>query len=69
MSAWIRAAQVIVMLAGTTATSANDGSCSQENLRNCLNFPAVFNFSSVPAISEQIVAEERPNQTQHIALD
>jgi hypothetical protein len=64
MSAWIPTTLAIVMLAITTAASANAGGCSRENSRNCLNFPAVLNFSSVPAISEQIVTEERPSQTQ-----
>jgi hypothetical protein len=65
MSAWIPTALAIVMLAVTTATSANAGSCSRENLRSCFNFPAVLNFSSAPAISEQLFTEEHPNQTQH----
>jgi hypothetical protein len=65
MSAWIPTFYAIVMVAVTTATSANAGGCSRETSRNCLNFPAVLDFSSVPAISEQIVTEARPDQTQH----
>jgi hypothetical protein len=64
MSAWIPATLVIAIAAVMTATTADAGSCSQGNSRNCLNFPATLNFSSVPTISEQIVTEEHPVQTQ-----
>ena len=62
MSAWIPStlAVAIAML----ATNAVAGSCTPGNSRNCLNFPASLNFSSVPAISEQIVTQEHPVQVQ-----
>ena len=64
MSAWIPTALAIAITAVTSATAAGGGPCSRENSRNCLNFPAVLNFSSVPAISEQIVTEEHTNPKQ-----
>jgi len=65
MSAWIPTALAIAITAVTSATAAGGGPCSRENSRNCLNFPAVLNFSSVPTISEQIVTEEHTNPRQH----
>jgi hypothetical protein len=64
MSAWIPTALAIAITAVTSATAAGGGPCSRENSRNCLNFPAVLNFSSVPAISEQIVTEEHTDPRQ-----
>ena len=64
MSAWIPTALAIAITAVTSATAAGGGPCSRENSRNCLNFPAVLNFSSVPTISEQIVTEEHTNPRQ-----
>jgi hypothetical protein len=64
MSAWIPTALAIAITAVTSATAAAAGPCSRENSRNCLNFPAVLNFSSVPTISEQIVTEEHANPRQ-----
>jgi hypothetical protein len=64
MSAWIPTALAIAITAVTSATAASGGPCSRENSRNCLNFPAVLNFSSVPTISEQIVTEEHTNPRQ-----
>ena len=64
MSAWIPTALAIAITAVTSATAAGGGPCSRENSRNCLNFPAVLNFSSVPTISEQIVTEEHPDAKQ-----
>ena len=64
MSAWIPTALAIAITAVTSATAAAGGPCSRENSRNCLNFPAVLNFSSVPSISEQIVTEEHTDPRQ-----
>jgi hypothetical protein len=64
MSVWIPTTLAIAIATVMTATTADAGSCSQGNSRNCLNFPATLNFSSVPTISEQIVTEEHPTQTQ-----
>ena len=64
MSAWIPTALAIAITAVTSAAAAGGGPCSRENSRNCLNFPAVLNFSSVPSISEQIVTEEHTNPKQ-----
>ena len=64
MSAWIPTALAIAITAVTSATAAGGGPCSRENSRNCLNFPAVLNFSSVPTISEQIVTEEHTGSRQ-----
>jgi len=64
MSAWIPTALAIAITAVTSATAAGGGPCSRENSRNCLNFPAVLNFSSVPTISEQIVTEEHTDPKQ-----
>jgi hypothetical protein len=64
MSAWIPTALAIAITSVTSATAAGGGPCSRENSRNCLNFPAVLNFSSVPTISEQIVTEEHTDPKQ-----
>ncbi len=64
MSAWIPTALAIAITAVTSTTAAGGGPCSRENSRNCLNFPAVLNFSSVPTISEQIVTEEHTGSRQ-----
>ncbi len=64
MSAWIPTALAIAITAVTSATAAAGGPCSRENSRNCLNFPAVLNFTSVPTISEQIVTEEHTGSRQ-----
>ncbi len=64
MSAWIPTALAIAITAVTSATAAGGGPCSRENSRNCLNFPAVLNFTSVPTISEQIVTEEHTDPKQ-----
>jgi hypothetical protein len=64
MSAWIPTALAIAITAVTSATAAGGGPCSRENSRNCLNFPGMLNFSSVPAISEQIVTKEHTNPRQ-----
>jgi hypothetical protein len=64
MSAWIPTALAIAITAVTSATAAGGGPCSRENSRNCLNFPAVLNFSLVPTISEQIVTEEHTDPKQ-----
>jgi hypothetical protein len=70
MSAWIPTALAIAITAVTSATAAGGGPCSRENSRNCLNFPAVLNFSSVPTISEQIVTEEHANlRQQKLTID
>ena len=70
MSAWIATALAIAITAVTSATAAGGGPCSRENSRNCLNFPAVLNFSSVPTISEQIVTEEHANlRQQKLTID
>ena len=63
MSGWIPTTLVVAITA-TIVTSADAGSCSRENSRTCLNFPAVVNFSSVSTISEQIVSQEPTNQKQ-----
>jgi hypothetical protein len=64
MSAWISTALAVVIVFVAMNESASAGPCSRENSRNCLQFPAVLNFNSVPTISEQIVTEEHPTQTQ-----
>jgi hypothetical protein len=63
MSVWIPTTLAVAITAAIV-TSADAGSCSRENSRTCLNFPAVVNFSSVPTISEQIVTQEPTNQKQ-----
>jgi hypothetical protein len=64
MSARIPTTLAMAIAALTSTVAADAGSCSQENSRNCLNFPAVLNFSSVPTISEQIVTEEHTDPKQ-----
>jgi hypothetical protein len=64
MIAWIPAALAVAITAVTSAAAVSGGPCSRENSRNCLNFPATLNFSSVPTISEQIVTEEHTNPRQ-----
>ena len=64
MSAWIPTALAIAITAVTSAAAVGGGPCSRENSRNCLNFPAGLNFSTVPTISEQIVTEEHPSPKQ-----
>src|SRR4051812_23191227 len=63
MSVWIPSTLAVAITAAIV-TSADAGSCSRENSPNCLNFPAAFNFSSVPTIAEQIVAQEPTNRKQ-----
>jgi len=62
MSAWIATTLAVAITTVTAAATANAGPCARENSGNCLNFPGVINFSSVPTISEQIVTEEHTNQ-------
>jgi hypothetical protein len=64
MSAWIPTTLAIAIAVATNATAVNAGPCPRENSANCLNFPVVLNFSSVPTISEQIVSEEHNLPTQ-----
>jgi hypothetical protein len=69
MKIWIPTAAAITA-AAVAVTAVNAGSCSPESPRNCLNYPAVVNFNSVPAISEQIVNEEKINQKpQNFTID
>src|SRR6516162_2850535 len=64
MSVWIPTTLAIAIATVLTATTADAGSCMQGNSRNCLNFPATLNFTSLPTISEQIVTEEHPVQAK-----
>jgi len=60
MKVWIPTAVMIV----SATTGVGAGPCSPQNPRNCLSSPAVINFSSVPAISQQIVSEEQRSPSQ-----
>jgi hypothetical protein len=70
MSAWTATTLVVAITAVTAAATASAGPCPRESSRNCLNFPEVINFNSVPAISQQIVAEEHTDQKpQKLTID
>jgi len=68
MKVWIPAAIAIAVTIASAATGVDAGSCSPQTLNNCFNTPATINFSSVPAISQQIVSEEQAPQGQLPAL-
>src|SRR5215472_8024087 len=44
------------------ATAVDAGPCARDQSRTCFDLPATINFSSVPEISNQIVAEEKIKQ-------
>jgi hypothetical protein len=58
MKFWVLTAVTLAISAASAASSVGAASCGSKRHGNCLKLPATVNFSSVPDISKQIVAEE-----------
>ena len=63
MSVWIATA-LVGFGAISAITAVNAGPCAPGSTQNCLNMAGRFDFTSVPAISEQIVRDEKSGQKQ-----
>lgn len=59
MRRWILAAISLAIAAASAAGSVEAAPCGPKPSRHCFATPAALNFSSVPAISKQIVSDER----------
>jgi hypothetical protein len=58
MKLWVLTAVTLVISAASAASPGDAASCGTKNHGNCLKLPATVNFSSVPDITKEIVAEE-----------
>ena len=58
MKFWVLTAVTLAIGAASATSPVDAASCGTKKHANCLSLPATVNFSSVPDISKQIVAEE-----------
>jgi hypothetical protein len=54
---------VLIALASTPAAPSEAGSCRHKGSHDCFKLPATLDFSSVPDISNRIVADEPDMRT------
>jgi hypothetical protein len=58
MKFWVLTAATLVISAASAASPGDAASCRAKSHGNCLRLPTTVNFSSVPDITKEIVAEE-----------